>query len=229
MKRRDGLHPITQESTPALIAAQLREHISEGSMAPGSQLVEMEIAGALGVSRGPVREAIQRLTQEGLLVSIRNRGVFVADFGESDIRDIYEARTAVEKAAAGVLVSGDHHEAGLALLTRVEDMEAARLHSDSEAMSEADVAFHQKLVAMASSPRLSRMHGTLLTETRMCLNRLEGRYLDESVRVAEHRHIAEALREGNRELLMTLLDAHKDDALARLLTEKPAVTSLRTA
>jgi DNA-binding GntR family transcriptional regulator len=229
MKRRDGLHPISQESTPALIAAQLREQISEGSMAPGSQLVEMEIAGALGVSRGPVREAIQRLTQEGLLVSIRNRGVFVADFGEADIRDIYEARTAVEKAAAGVLVSGDHHEAGLELLTRVEEMEAARLHSDSEAMSEADVAFHQKLVAMASSPRLSRMHGTLLTETRMCLNRLEGRYVDESVRVAEHRHIAEALREGNRELLMTLLDAHKDDALARLLTEKPSPATLQTA
>ena len=229
MKRREGLQPITQESTPTLIAAQLREHISEGSLAPGSQLVEMDIAGALGVSRGPVREAIQRLTQEGLVVSIRNRGVFVAEFGEADIRDIYEARTAVEKAAAGVLVSGDHHGAGRELLIKVEDMEAARLHSDSETMSEADVAFHQKLVAMASSPRLSRMHGTLLTETRMCLNRLEGRYLDESVRVAEHRHIAEALREGNRELLMTLLDAHKDDALARLLTEKPAVTSLRTA
>jgi DNA-binding GntR family transcriptional regulator len=229
MKRREGFEPITQESTPILIAAQLREHITKGSLAPGAQLVEMDIAGALGVSRGPVREAIQRLTQEGLLVSIRNRGVFVAEFGESDIRDIYEARTAVEKAAAGLLVSGDHHEAGLELLVKVQDMEAARLESDSEAMSEADVAFHEKLVAMASSPRLSRMHGTLLTETRMCLNRLEGRYLDESVRVAEHRHIAEALRDGSRELVMKLLDAHKDDALARLLTEKPAVAGARTA
>jgi DNA-binding GntR family transcriptional regulator len=229
MKRREGFEPITQESTPILIAAQLREHITKGSLAPGAQLVEMDIAGALGVSRGPVREAIQRLTQEGLLVSIRNRGVFVAEFGESDIRDIYEARTAVEKAAAGLLVSGNYHEAGLELLVKVQDMEAARLESDSEAMSEADVAFHEKLVAMASSPRLSRMHGTLLTETRMCLNRLEGRYLDESDRVAEHRHIAEALREGSRELVMKLLDAHKDDALARLLTEKPAIAGARTA
>jgi DNA-binding GntR family transcriptional regulator len=229
MKRREGFEPITQESTPILIAAQLREHITKGSLAPGAQLVEMDIAGALGVSRGPVREAIQRLTQEGLVVSIRNRGVFVAEFGESDIRDIYEARTAVEKAAAGLLLSGDHHEAGLELLVKVQDMEAARLESDSEAMSEADVAFHEKLVAMASSPRLSRMHGTLLTETRMCLNRLEGRYLDESVRVAEHRHIAEALRDGSRELVTKLLDAHKDDALARLLTEKPAVAGARTA
>ncbi|MGF6832511.1 DNA-binding GntR family transcriptional regulator [Paenarthrobacter sp. TE4293] len=229
MKPTEGFQPISQESTPALIAAQLRSLISKGSMAPGAQLVEMDIAGALGVSRGPIREAIQRLTQEGLLVSIRNRGVFVAEFGEADIRDIYEARTAVEKAAAGLLVAGDHSGAGLELLAKVDDMEAARAKSNSKAMSEADVAFHERLVAMAASPRLSRMHGTLLTETRMCLNRLEGRYPDESVRVAEHRHIAEALKDGKTELLMKLLDAHKDDALARLLTEKPSAATLQTA
>lgn len=229
MKRTEGFQPISQESTPALIAAQLREHISRGSMAPGAQLVEMEIASALGVSRGPIREAIQRLTQEGLLVSIRNRGVFVAEFGQDDIRDIYEARTAVEKAAAGILVAGDHALAGEELLLKVDDMEAARMKNNSEAMSAADVAFHERLVEMAASPRLSRMHGTLLTETRMCLNRLEGRYLDESVRVAEHRHIAEALSTGDANELMKLLDAHKDDALARLLTEKPSNASLQTA
>ncbi|MFE4196649.1 GntR family transcriptional regulator [Paenarthrobacter sp. NPDC056912] len=229
MKNREGLQPITQESTPTLIAAQLRAHISDGSLASGSQLVEMDIAGALGVSRGPVREAIQRLTQEGLLVSIRNRGVFVAEISDADIRDIYEARTAVEKAAAGLLVDAGPLAAGQALLSKVQDMEAARARNDSEAMSEADIAFHEKLVAMASSPRLSRMHGTLLTETRMCLNRLEGRYQDESVRVAEHRQIAESLRDGDRELLMQRLDAHKDDALARLLTEKPAVADTLSA
>jgi DNA-binding GntR family transcriptional regulator len=229
MKRTEGFQPISQESTPALIAAQLREHISKGTMAPGAQLVEMDIASALGVSRGPIREAIQRLTQEGLLVSIRNRGVFVAEFGQEDIRDIYEARTAVEKAAAGILVSGDHTMAGQELLLKVEDMEVARLKNNSEAMSEADVAFHERLVEMAASPRLSRMHGTLLTETRMCLNRLEGRYLDESVRVAEHQHIAQALMDGKSNQLMKLLDAHKDDALARLLTEKPSTANLQTA
>ncbi|MFF1831201.1 GntR family transcriptional regulator [Paenarthrobacter sp. NPDC058040] len=216
MSVHSGLQPISQESTPALIATQLRRLISKGILAPGSQLVEMDIAGGLGVSRGPVREAIQRLTQEGLLVSIRNRGVFVAEFGEADIRDIYEARTAVEKAAAGLLVARDPATAGAALLDMMQAMEAARLDSDSEAMSDADIAFHEKLVDLAASSRLSRMHGTLLTETRMCLNRLEGRYADESVRVTEHRVIAEALRDGDSQLLMKLLDAHKEDALTRL-------------
>lgn len=217
MKRGEGLQPIAQESAPALIAAQLRSLIAQGTMVPGAQLVEMDVAGKLGVSRGPVREAIQRLTQEGLLVSIRNRGVFVAEFGEADIKDIYEARTAVEKAAAGVLIATDPQQAGRALLKRVGAMEEARVTGDAEAMSEADIAFHEALVALAESPRLSRIHGTLLTETRMCLNRLEGRYDDEAVRVAEHRAIAEAIRDGDHALVMKRLDAHKDDALDRLL------------
>lgn len=217
MKSRQALRAITQESTPSLIAAQLRQHIAEGSLAPGVQLVEMDIARELSVSRGPVREAIQRLTQEGLLISIRNKGVFVSEFGEDDLHDIYEARTAVEKAAARLLCARDHARAGEELLQRVARMEEARLEWDVGAISEADIAFHERLVDMAGSPRLSRMHATLLTETRMCLNRLEGRYDDESVRVAEHRGIAEALRVGQADLAAARLEAHKDDALARLL------------
>lgn len=217
MKNRQVLQPITQESTPSLIAAQLRRHISNGTLAPGAQLVEMDIARELGVSRGPVREAIQRLTQEGILVSIRNKGVFVAEFGEDDLRDVYEARTAIEKAAAGMLLSGDYFHGGEELLGCVARMEEARVSGDPAAMTKADRAFHERLVEMAGSPRLSRMHTTLLTETRMCLNRFDGRYEDESVRVVEHRGLAEALREGKRDLVAERLDAHKVDALARLL------------
>ncbi|WP_077487743.1 GntR family transcriptional regulator [Sinomonas mesophila] len=216
MKSGQELRPIVQESTPSLAAAQLRRHIAEGTLPPGAQLVEADIARELGVSRGPIREAIQRLTQEGLLVSIRNRGFFVSEFDEGDIRDIYEARTAVEKAAASILADGDPSRAGAELLGCVDRMDEARSAGDQVAISEADIAFHERLVAMAASPRLSKMHATLLTETRMCLNRLRGRYEDESVRVAEHRGIAEAIRDGKRDLVMDRLDAHKDDALVRL-------------
>ena len=209
--------PISQESTPSLIAGQLRKFIANGTLAPGAQLVEMDIAGELGVSRGPVREAIQRLAQEGLVVSVRNKGVFVYDFGPADLRDIYEVRTALEKGASEILLAGDHAAAGKELLRYVERMDEAARAEDLEAVSEADLAFHERLVALAASPRLSRMHGTLLTETRICLNRLEGSYEDESARVEEHRGIAEAIREGKHELVMQRLDAHKDDALVRLI------------
>jgi DNA-binding GntR family transcriptional regulator len=225
MKRRQILEPLAQESTPALIAVQLRRLIGEGQLAPGEQLIEADIAADLGVSRGPVREAIQRLTQEGLLLSIRNRGVFVTVLGEADIRDIYEARTAVEEAAGRLILGGDFTSAGRVLSECVADMEQAFGSRNAAAMTEADMRFHEQLVSLSHSPRLSRMHNTLLTETRMCLNALEGTYEDESFRVAEHLAMAKALENGNRELLSRLLADHKDDALTRIMLRRDAVSA----
>ncbi|MDN5574145.1 MAG: GntR family transcriptional regulator, partial [Micrococcales bacterium] len=62
-----ALNPVVQESTPALIARQLRRAIGEGELAPGQQLNEAALSRSLGVSRGPLREGLQRVTQEGLL------------------------------------------------------------------------------------------------------------------------------------------------------------------
>ena len=84
--------PLVQESTPSIIAEKLRQAIAHGELKPGAQLGEAELARQLGVSRGPLREGMQRLTQEGLLVSIRNRGLFVIDMTPEDVRDMYSAR-----------------------------------------------------------------------------------------------------------------------------------------
>ena len=107
------LTPLVQESTPAIIARQLHEAIAGGDFPPGSQLTESGLAADLGVSRGPLREAMQRLTAEGLLVSYRNRGLFVVSMDDDEIRDMYVARTAVERAAIERL-----YDAYVALLGR---------------------------------------------------------------------------------------------------------------
>src|SRR5215204_4789941 len=94
------LEPVHFESTASIIARRLRRAIMYGSIPPGSQLTETELAAQFQVSRGPLREAMQRLVQEGLLRSERNRGLFVVELDDDDARDIYVARAAVEKAAA---------------------------------------------------------------------------------------------------------------------------------
>ena len=108
----DYIGPLAQESTPSIIADKLRQAIRHGQLTPGAQLGEAELARSFGVSRGPVREAMQRLTQEGLLVPIRNRGLFVIDMTADDIRDMYLAREAVERAAARKILDGDHVAVG---------------------------------------------------------------------------------------------------------------------
>ena len=110
------IEPLEQQSTPSIIAHKLRQAIGHGELKPGTQLSEAELARKLGVSRGPLREGMQRLTQEGLLVSIRHRGLFVINMTPDDIRDMYLAREAIERAAAHKILEGDHAAAGDALL-----------------------------------------------------------------------------------------------------------------
>jgi DNA-binding GntR family transcriptional regulator len=205
--------PLVQESTPSIIADKLRQAIAHGELKPGAQLGEAELARKLGVSRGPLREGMQRLTQEGLLVAIRNRGLFVIDMTPDDVRDMYIAREAIERAAARKILDGDHAAAGDELLRIVGQMAGAPTPA---AVSELDITFHERMLQLACSPRLSRMHQTFITETRMCIHALDESYAKSEVREGEHRALANAIRKGDRKLTDRLLTAHMDDAVRRL-------------
>jgi DNA-binding GntR family transcriptional regulator len=207
------IEPLAQQSTPSIIADKLRRAIGHGELKPGDQLSEAELARRFGVSRGPLREGMQRLTQEGLLVSIRNRGLFVIEMTPHDVRDMYLAREAIERAAAHKILEGDHTAAGDDLLHIVEQMAGAQTPAE---VSEFDICFHERLVELACSPRLSRMHQTSITETRMCIHALDETYAKSEVREEEHRALANAIKSGDRELTDRLLSAHMDDAIDRL-------------
>src|SRR3954453_3393248 len=149
---RPPIAPVVQESTASLIANRGRDAIAEGHIAPGAQLGEAELARELGVSRGPLREGLQRLTAEGLLVSIRNRGLFVIDITAERVADVYVARQAIERAAAEQVHLRDPRTAGEELMAVIETMAVA---PDSHAVGDADIVFHERLVALAESPRLA--------------------------------------------------------------------------
>jgi len=214
------LEPLQLQSTPALIADRLRSEILEGRFPPHTQLAEVELARQLQVSRGPIREAMQRLIQEGLLRAERNRGVFVVELGLDDARDVYLARGVIERAAAAI-VAKERPEAALAELEEIVDRIAASVGAWSELIGH-DLAFHQTLVEAAGSPRLSRMFRTLIAETRLCLIRLEPFYQEGTEVVGEHQAIIEALRSGNRRRVDGLLQTHMDASAARLSAPAPA-------
>jgi DNA-binding GntR family transcriptional regulator len=211
-----GLEPVVQESTPSVIASRIREAIASGVIAPGSQIGEAEYARRLGVSRGPLREGLQRLCQEGLLVAQRNRGHFVIEMTPETVEDTYLARAAVERAAAARVHQRDPAATAKVLLAIVADMEKAAARGDERGVSEADVAFHKVMVAEAGSPRLQRIHDTLMAETRMCMHALEPTYAVGGVRVKEHRRIARAFTSGDPGLVDRMLLEHMDDAVSRL-------------
>jgi len=211
------LRRVSRQSTPSLIAEQLRSAIMHGVLAPGSQLGEAELAAQFGVSRGPLREAMQRLVQEGLLRSEHNRGLFVITLEPDDVRDIYTARAAVERAAVRLIVKGDRNKAANRLHVVHVDMVTAAKRGDRGALSDADLRFHEALVGLSGSPRLARMHGTLLVETRMCLTALQNTDRPSADAVEEHGELVEAVRVGDQGRLIRLIGGHMDDALRRLI------------
>jgi DNA-binding GntR family transcriptional regulator len=211
-----SFEPVHQESTAALIARQLRDAIMHGRLEPGAQLSEAELSAQFGVSRGPLREAMQRLVQEGLLRSERNRGLFVIELADDDVRDIYAARSAIESAAAIMILRKADPGALAELRAACVEMSKAAKRKDMDGLSDADLRFHEVLVSQSGSLRLNRMHQTLIVETRMCMTALEDKYRVPDVLAAEHAAIVDAIEAKDEELALRRIDAHMQDALTRL-------------
>jgi len=207
-----------------MIATRVREAISAGDFAPGSQLYEAELAGQLGVSRGPLREGLQRLTQEGLLTSVRNRGLFVVELTPQNVRDMYLAREAIERCAAAAVVRTGPAAAARALQKAVTEMARAAEAGDSRGVAEADIRFHEILVTRTGSERLIRIHRTQVAEARLCIHALGSTYENDRLRVREHRAIAQAVAAGDADLVDELLVRHMADAVGELvrLSERSA-------
>lgn len=206
----EKIEPISLSTVPARIAKVIRAAILDGTFAPGVQLTETQLAARLNVSRGPVREAIQRLVQEGLLWTKPHHGTFVVDLGREDIADVYLARRAVEVTAAIRVMHSPDRELAFAAVDRAVTAIDDAVRTDSwSAIIDADGYFHETLVNAAGSPRLSRMFRTLTAEARLCmLATVEND--PEWVRrvVAQHTVLAAALRRGDHRQVQRSIDEH---------------------
>lgn len=167
------MEPISRTTLSDQVTTRLRDGILSGLFKQGEQLNEAELARRFGVSRGPLREAMQRLIQEGLLHNRPHRGVFVPELTDEDLVDIYFAREAIETAALRrVMASGAVVSISRLLATEVDRMVEGLQRDDWNTVIDHDLRFHTHLVSAAESRRLSRMYSPLIAETRMCLHML---------------------------------------------------------
>jgi DNA-binding GntR family transcriptional regulator len=209
------LEPLQRDSIPERIAAQLREGIVAGRPAPGEPVREVEVARQLGVSRGPVREALQRLVQEGLLEAQPARGVFVRQLAAADIEDLYLARQALETTAARILAASPSAEHIADLREALAALEAAPVEDWAE-LARLDLQLHEVLVSSTGSRRLERMFRTLSAETRVCMVALEPFYSDREEMIREHADIVSAISDGDEQRAIALLEQHMTDSVVRL-------------
>jgi DNA-binding GntR family transcriptional regulator len=212
----EGLFTLEGRPTAQLIADQLREQIVQGIFRPGEQINESVLAGQLRTSRGPVREALQRLSQEGILVSHRNRGVFVLELSDDDVREIYAVRQAMESTAADALLDAGQDQIKdtcQALKAIISEMAKQVAVSDWQAIARLDMQFHTTFVAGAGNTRLIRIYETLAAESRMCILNLAVSYPRIDALIQEHQNLVDLLEAGDREGLHEAIRQHMQTAV----------------
>jgi DNA-binding GntR family transcriptional regulator len=208
------IDPAQRSTLGAIVTEQLREHVVHGRFEPGTLLGEVSLAAQFGVSRGPVREALQRLVQEGLLRREPRRGISVPRLAASDLRDIYLAREAIEAAALAVIVSRDPARLVAELQGIVGSMHRAIGDQNDRVLADLDIAFHHAIVDAARSPRLARLYSTLIGETFAYFNMGAHHPSREEV-VAQHREIAELIAARDLAALRRALARHLTDSNER--------------
>ncbi|GAB2714632.1 GntR family transcriptional regulator [Arthrobacter bambusae] len=215
--RQNGKSEVPKRTLSSVVASQMRRRIVDGTYPPGMQLNEQELAAYFATSRAPVREGIQRLVQEGLLVSEPHRGVFVPQLTYEDLDDIYFSRAAIERASMVRITERGLAAADIAALEHsLGQMAVATRQQEWRDVVAADLRFHELIVGAARSPRLSRMYASLLGESRLGLNMLVGSFEGRADYLEEHQRIFDYLVAGDRTRLVEELESHLGTALNTL-------------
>ena len=211
---------IKIESTPDLVDrvyGSLLDAISEGSMAPGSRIMQEDSAEQLAVSRQPVLQALRLLKKDGFVLDAPGRGVLVAPLDVGWVIQIYQVRSALDGLAAR-LAAQAHYQLDSQLIAR--GRKAAR-GQDIKVMLAADVEFHAAIYAASGNPLIAqsaRLHWHHIRRAMGAV--LQASTMRESI-WDEHEAIAEAISAGDVETAETLIRQHGEDAgrnLAILLT-----------
>lgn len=208
---------VSRPSTVDLIAIELRKAIFSGALTVGASLGEVEIASQLGVSRSPLREAAQRLVQEGILTAIPGRGMSVSVIKGDQIADVYEMRLAIEAQAVRRIARDPDPLVLQRITSAYDDLVAVSDGEDARAIGDADLEFHQVLVDAVGSDRLSQGMATLIMQTRIVSFSVpEGYSVRRSVSPT-YRRLLDALGAGDADAAVAALEEQFADAVSRLL------------
>lgn len=198
---------------------QMRQNIIDNQWPPGTQATEQELASLLGMSRTPVREALIRLEQEGLLSVIPRHGMRVLPITPADMEEIYIVISSLEATAAELVAARHLEEAELAgLMASVQEMSDALSQNDLEKWAIADEHFHRQLLDLCGNEMLKNIVFNFWDRAhraRMITLRLRSKPTQST---SEHAELIAALREGNVVLAGKIQKQHRDRARKELLS-----------
>ena len=178
----------------ASVRDRIRLRIVDGTLSPGTRLVERNLAAELGVSRVPVREALRDLVAEGYAVDRVTRGIAVRDYPAAEIEELFEIRAALEAVLLRRALDGLPAGGEAALRVCLAQTQSALDVGDLAAAVAANARFHEVLADVAAGPMLSEMLLGIRDRMRWLL-RQHGNPADIH---AEHVELLNAIVRGDR-------------------------------
>ncbi|WP_245545755.1 GntR family transcriptional regulator [Nocardia higoensis] len=170
---------------------ELRSRIVNLQLAPGTRLIERDLAEDLAVSRIPLREAMQRLQRDGLVVVVPRQGAIVSPFTADDVRDLFDVRENLEVLAARLAAERADDEGLAALTAQLDTARRATERRDEAAIAAANAGFHAMIVELAANPLLESLLQPLEARTQWLFHLTKDR--DAAVQCREHEELLAAI------------------------------------
>lgn len=213
---------IAKPTRTEQVHAALRQAIIEQQLTPGARLPEDMIGDSFGTSRTIAREALLRLSVEGLVDLLPNRGAFVANPSLNEGRDVFVVRRGLERTVVQQLCGQLDPSQIAELRSMLEQEELAASRDDREAIRLAG-EFHLRLAQMTENKLLIRYLTETVSRCSLVLT-VYGRPHSVDCGIDEHRQIIEALIAGDGPLAADLMEDHIEQVAGRALleTRKPA-------
>jgi DNA-binding GntR family transcriptional regulator len=190
------------------VLAILQQEILDGALAPGTRLIEAELAERFGTSRGPIREALRELERMGLVTDRPRQGVIVSTPSETDLDEIFAFREAIEQVAAKVAMERAEASDIGRLASVLDAMDAAFASGDKAGGLALDLEFHREIFLLSGNRRMLRAHDELASTVLLAATRTQAIRMDVFQPPAYHRNILAALAARDGRGLTKALRAH---------------------
>lgn len=191
-----------------IVYEELKRQILVGEIAPGTRMMEVDLADEMGVSRTPVREAIRKLEKEGLVTIEPRRGAYASDISIKDMLDVLEVRQTLEGMAASLAARKVTEEEKRDFIKASKAYNDAVASGNTDEIIKCDELFHQLIVNYSDNKTLE----TLLSQVQELALRFRYIYYDDFSRYErmprEHEEIEEAILSGDIEKAKVVAENH---------------------
>jgi len=208
---------LRSSSLATAVQQEIERTILNGELAPGAKLIEAELAERLGVSRGPVREALRMLETAGLVRQEKNRGAFVRHVALDEAMEIYDLRAILEESVGRTLAGSITPTQLKTVQAQVDAMGRAVKAGDTNGYHLLNLEFHDRLVDLAGNRKLTLVYRQLINELSLFrrLNLADAKAMPLSA--SEHDGIFKAIASGNPERAACAMREHVLESRARTL------------